>query len=86
MVGAGPGGGVKSDTKIIRDILLTFKQLYDKDKLIVEIPRIFNQFQGSDAKMQIEIITSSMLQTLRMDIVGHQAKDPVVYVFVSTHI
>ena len=84
MVGAGPGGGVKSDTKIIRDILLTFKQLYDKDNLIVEIPRIFNQFQGSDT--QIEIITSSMLQNLRMDIVGHQAKEPVVYVFVSTHI
>ena len=80
MVGAGPGGGVKSDTKIIRDILLTFKQLYDKDNLIVEIPRIFKQFQGSDA--QIEIITSSMLQNLRMNIVGHQAKDPVVYVFV----
>ena len=27
-----------------------------------------------------------MLQTLRMDIVGHQAKDPVVIVFVQTHI
>ena len=79
MVGAGPGGGVKSDTKIIRDILLTFKQLYDKDNLIVEIPKIFKQFQGSDT--QIEIITSSMLQTLRMDIVGHQIKDPVVIVF-----
>ena len=79
MVGAGPGGGVKSDTKIIRDILLCFKQLYFKDSLIVEIPKIFKQFQGSDT--QIEIITSSMLQTLRMDIVGHQSKNPVVYVF-----
>ena len=80
MVGTGLGGGVKSDTKIVRDILLTFRHLYNKDNLTVEIPKIFNKFQGSDT--QIEIITSSMLQTLRMDIAGHQVKDPVVIVFV----
>ena len=59
LVGAAPGRGVKSDTKLIRDALLTIKQLYDKQDLIVQFPDIFKQLRGSDT--QIEIITSSML-------------------------
>ena len=84
IAGAAPIYGVKSDTKLIQDVLLTFMQLYDKRNRIVEFPEIFKQLRGSDS--HIEIITSSILQNLRMDIVGYQIKDPVVFVFVQTHL
>ena len=40
VVGAAPGGGVKSDTKLIRDIITKFLELYNKMDLTIEFPRI----------------------------------------------
>ena len=40
VVGAAPGGGVKSDTKLIRDIITKFLELYNKLDLTIEFPRI----------------------------------------------
>ena len=37
-----------------------FAELYDKNTLTVEFPRILNQIEGTDTK-SIEIITSSLL-------------------------
>ena len=40
VVGAAPGGGVKSDTKLIRDIVTKFLELYNKLDLTIEFPRV----------------------------------------------
>ena len=38
VVGAAPGDGVKSDTKLIRDVQTKFMELYDKLTLTIEFP------------------------------------------------
>ena len=53
-------------------------QLYNKETLTVEFPDILRKFQGSDT--QVEIITSSMLEKMRMSIKGFYVKEAVVYV------
>ena len=84
VVGAEPGFGVRSDTKLIKDTILAITQLYDKLTLTIQFPEVFRQLQGSDTK--IEIITSSMLQPMRMNIKGFQIKEVNVYVLVQTHL
>ena len=44
VVGTSPGSGVKSDTKLIRDVLQLIKQLYNKETLTVEFPDILRKF------------------------------------------
>ena len=80
VVGTSPGAGVKADTKLIRDVLRSFKELHDKMTLTIQFPEVLEQLQGSDA--QIEIITSSMLKPLRMGIRGYRVVDVSVYIFV----
>ena len=84
VVGTEPGLGVRSDTKLIKDTILAITQLYDKQSLTIQFPEVFRQLQGSDTK--IEIITSSMLQPMRMNIKGFQIKEISVYVLVQTHL
>ena len=59
-------------------------QLYNKETLTVEFPDILRKFQGSDT--QVEIITSSMLEKMRMSIRGYYVKEAVVYVVVQTYL
>ena len=59
-------------------------QLYNKETLTVEFPDILRKFQGSDT--QVEIITSSMLEKMRMSIKGYYVKEAVVYVVVQTYL
>ena len=59
IAGAGPGNGVKADTKLIRDSTRNFMEQFNKSTLTVDFPKILQNLQGSDA--QIEIIQSAML-------------------------
>ena len=40
LVGTGPGGTVDAETKLIKDIMRTFTEKFDKETLIVEFPLI----------------------------------------------
>ena len=84
VVGASPGFGVQTDTKLFRDILNNFKQQYNKQTLTIRFPEVLQQLQGTDTK--IEIITSSMLQPMTMGIGGYRVVDAYVYIFVQTHL
>ena len=79
--GSRPGYGVKIDTKLIRDVMRCFMELYCKVTLTVKLPAIFENLQGSDTN--IEIITSSMLQTLRMSVKCFQAVRSTAHIFVQ---
>ena len=57
--GAKPGVGVKSDTKLIHDVMSCFQKFYEKLTQTVMIPTVLNCLQGSDTN--IEIVQSSML-------------------------
>ena len=80
VVGSSPGTGVKKDTKLIRDVLTKFKESFNKRTLMLNFPEVMQQFQGTDTKA--EIITSSMLQPMRISIGGYKIKDASVYIFV----
>ena len=43
VVGAEPGNGVKADTKIIKDTMRNFMELYDKRTLTVRFPEVLQQ-------------------------------------------
>ena len=64
--GAKPGYGVRIDTKLIRDAMICFQELYEKDTQIVQVPDALDSLIGSDAN--IEIVTSSILQPTRIHI------------------
>ena len=78
--GSKPGYGVKIDTKLIRDVMRCFLELYDMHSLTVTLPNILDQLQGSDTN--IEIVTSSNLQTMRMGIRCFEVVRSTAYVFV----
>ena len=78
--GSKPGYGVKIDTKLIRDVMRCFLELYDMHSLTVTLPKILDQLQGSDTN--IEIVTSSNLQTLRMGIRCFEVVKSTAYIFV----
>ena len=82
--GCKPGMGVKSDTKLIEDLANCLKDKYDKDNLAIVFPSIIDLLKGSDAN--IEIIKSSQLQTLRLQVKPLIAKQKIAYIFVMTHI
>ena len=84
VVGTNPGSGVEADTKLIKDVLGKFCELYCKKTLTIQFPEVFQQLKGTDT--EIEIITSSMLQPLRMGIRGYKVEDVSVYIFVQTHL
>ena len=69
--GAKPGYGVRIDTKLIRDAMICFQELYEKDTQIVQIPDALDSLIGSDAN--IEIVTSSILQPTRIHIKAKHA-------------
>ena len=53
IVGAEPGGIVAVDTKLIKDTMRTFMQKFDRETLTVEFPKILQNLQGSDSKIEI---------------------------------
>ena len=59
VLGSKPGEGVPENSTMIKDVMSSFAEFYDKQTLTVEFPRIINQLKGNDSN--IEIITSSML-------------------------
>ena len=49
IAGAAPGNGVKADTKLIKDTMRCFMELFDKATFTVQFPKILQNLQGSDA-------------------------------------
>ena len=80
VLGSKPGEGVPENSTMIKDVMSSFAEFYDKQTLTVEFPRILNQLKGNDSN--IEIITSSMLQPLKMNIVGFPMADSRVFILV----
>ena len=76
--------GVKSDTKLIEDLDNCLKDKYDKDNLVIVFPSIIDLLKGTDTN--IEIIKSSQLQTLRLQVKPFIAKQNIAYIFVMTHL
>ena len=82
IVGAAPGGIVEADTKLIKDTMRTFLDLYDKESLTIEFPGILQNLKGSDA--EIEIMQSTMLQRLRLMVSGNDPVNPKAYILVQS--
>ena len=82
IVGAAPGGIVEADTKLIKDTMRTFFDLYDKESLTIEFPGILQNLKGSDA--EIEIMQSTMLQRLRLMVSGNDPVNPKAYILVQS--
>ena len=82
IVGAAPGGIVEADTKLIKDTMRTFFDLYDKESLTIEFPAILQNLKGSDA--EIEIMQSTMLQRLRLMVSGNSPVNPKAYILVQS--
>ena len=68
--GAKPGAGVAAKTKLISDIMDCLRLLYDKKTMTVRLPGVFYGLVGSDEKSNIEMVTSSMIKTLLLGVVG----------------
>ena len=81
IVGAEPGGIVDADTKLIKDTMKTFLEQFDIETLTVEFPKILQNLQGSDAK--IEIMQSTTLQSLRLSVEGNNPDESKAYIFVQ---
>ena len=58
-----------------------FQQQYDKKTLILEFPKILSQLKGSDSKL--EIIQSTLLQPMRIDVAGNKPIEPKLFIFVN---
>ena len=84
LFGAKPGYGVSAETKLIFDIMINFEKFYDKATQTVTFPDIFNLLEGSDSS--IEIIQSSMLQLLRLDIKNYLMLQSLACIFVQDHL
>ena len=68
--GAKPGAGVAAKTKLIPDIMDCLRLLYDKKTMTVRLPGVFDGLVGSDKTSNIEMVTSSMIKTLLLGVVG----------------
>ena len=68
--GAKPGDGVAAKTKLIQDIMDCLRLLLDKKTMTVRLPGVFDGLVGSDEKSNIEMVTSSMIKTLLLGVVG----------------
>ena len=62
--GSAPGFGLVLESKLIRDVMRCFMQLYNKENLSIMFPNVLSHLRGSDAK--IELVTTTMLQKLRI--------------------
>ena len=80
--GAKPGDGVAAKTKLIQDIMDCLRLLYDKKTMTVRLPGVFDGLVGSDEKSNIEIVTSSMIKTLLLGVVGFLVMRLSAYIFV----
>ena len=72
---------VKEDSKLIRDSLKNIFEQYEKETLTLTFPDIIDKIKGTDSN--IEIIKSSTLQTMRMDIVGSPITESRCYIFIQ---
>ena len=68
--GTKPGAGVDAKTKLIQDITDCVRLLYDKKTMTARLPGVFDGLVGSDKKSNIEMVTSSMIKTLILGVVG----------------
>ena len=66
--GSAPGYGILLDTQLIKDVMRCFMQLYNKENLSIMFPDVLSHLRGSDAK--IELVTTTMLQKLRI-VINH---------------
>ena len=80
--GAKPGAGVAAKTKLIQDIVDCLRLLYDKKTMTVRLPGVFDGLVGSDEKSNIEMVTSSMIKTLLLGVVGFYVMLSSAYIFV----
>ena len=58
-----------------------FQQQYDKKTLTLEFPKILSQLKGSDSKL--EIMQSTLLQPMRIDVSGNKPIQPKLFIFVN---
>ena len=79
--GSRPGVAVVADTKLIRDIMDCLRLLYDKKTKTVRLPEAFDGLVGSDAN--IEMVTSSMIQTLLLGVEAFKVVRASAYIFVQ---
>ena len=84
VLGCQPGLGVIGDTKLIKDVMDNFFKFYDRLTLTVEFPDILDRLQGSDTN--IEMITSSTIQKLRISVKSFQIEQSSAYIFSTSHI
>ena len=64
MFGCKPSDGVMIDTKMIFDVRHVMEHRLNREKLILEIPAVFEQLKGQDTNF--ELTSSSTLQKLEL--------------------
>ena len=79
--GSKPGVGVAANTKLIKDIVDCLRLLYNKNTKTVRLPEAFDGLVGSDAN--IEMVTSSMIQTLLLGVEAFKVVRASAYIFVQ---
>ena len=64
--------------------MANFQKFYDKSTLTVEFPDILDRLQGSDTN--IEMVTSSTIQKLRISVQSFQITQSAAYIFSNSSV
>ena len=59
MWGCRPSKSVEAETKMVKDIVHTFMNKFDRDTMSIQLPDAFDHMKGSDTNF--EMVTSNTL-------------------------
>ena len=80
--GCKPAKTVSADTDMVRQLVMTIENRYDKDTLKLEIPKSFEHLKATDEKL--EITSSTTIQPLVLSFEDNFVTDSIGYIFVNT--
>ena len=83
MWGCRPSLGVKIDTKMVKNVVDTLMNKFDRINLSVKLPEVFEQLKGSDA--MFEMVTSNTIQPLNLLYQHNIARTKYVAIVVNSN-